>query len=50
MTAEDGTFSINTGKECTCSIVVSYICLKTPSKKIIVCKGENPEVNFQLPL
>lgn len=45
---EDGSFAINTDKECTCTIIVSYTGLKTQEKKVTIRKGENAEVNFQL--
>lgn len=45
---EDGSFNIVADKECTCSIIVSYIGLKTQEKKVIVVKGKNAAVNFQL--
>lgn len=48
MTGEDGSFIINTGRECICSILVSYVGLKSQEKKIAVRKGENINVNFQL--
>lgn len=45
---EDGSFNINTSKECTCIIIVSYTGLKTQEKQVAVRNGENAEVNFQL--
>ena len=46
--AEDGSFNISTDKECTCSIIVSYVGLKTQEKKVVVENGKNVEVNFRL--
>ena len=46
--AEDGSFTITTDKECTCSILVSYVGLKTQEKKVTIVNGQNIEINFQL--
>lgn len=48
ISGEDGSFVINTDKECICSITVSYIGLTTQEKKVTVRNGKNAEVNFQL--
>jgi iron complex outermembrane recepter protein len=48
MADENGAFKINTDKECTCSIIVSYVGLKTQEKKITIRNGENVEANFLL--
>jgi iron complex outermembrane receptor protein len=48
MSQEDGSFSLTTDKQCTCSIKVSYIGLKTQEKQLTIAKGESTEVNFQL--
>ena len=45
---EDGSFSIHTPNECTCSILVSYVGLQTQEKKVTVENGRNVEVNFSL--
>ncbi|MDB5192178.1 MAG: TonB-dependent receptor [Segetibacter sp.] len=44
----EGSFTIYTDKECTCSIIVSYIGLKTQEKVVTIRNGENVEVDFQL--
>jgi len=48
MADENGSFTIPTDKECTCSVIVSYVGLKTQEKKITIRNGENVEVNFVL--
>lgn len=48
ISGEDGSFVINTDKECTCSIIVSYIGLITQEKKVIIRNGKSVEVNFKL--
>ena len=48
ISGNDGSFKIPTDKECTCSIIVSYIGLKTQQKKITISNGVNVEVNFEL--
>jgi len=45
---EDGSYTIITGNECTCMLVVSYVGLKTLEKVVSIQSGENVEVNFQL--
>jgi iron complex outermembrane recepter protein len=44
----DGSFTITTDKECTCSIIVSFVGLKSQEKKVAIHNGETVEVNFQL--
>ncbi|MEO6455256.1 MAG: TonB-dependent receptor [Ginsengibacter sp.] len=48
MSREDGSFAISIGRECTCSIVVSFTGLKTQEKKVTIGNGEIAEINFQL--
>lgn len=48
ISAEDGTYSITTGKECDCSLLVTFTGLKTVEKKVVVRNDENIEVNFRL--
>src|SRR4028119_1697823 len=48
ISGEDGTFTLNAGKEGISSIIVSYIGLTTQEKKVAIRNGENTEVNFQL--
>lgn len=48
ITGQDGSFIIKADKECTCSIIVSYIGLKTQEKKVTIRNGENVAVDFQL--
>jgi iron complex outermembrane recepter protein len=44
----NGSFKISTDKACTCSIIVSYVGLKTQEKKVTIQHGETVEVNFLL--
>src|SRR3954451_12968493 len=46
--SEDGSFTINTDKECTCTIVVSFNGLKTQEQKVNIQNGKTVELNFKL--
>src|SRR5947209_5524802 len=46
--SEDGSFTINTDKECTCTIVVSFNGLKTLEQKVNIQNGKTVELNFKL--
>lgn len=48
VSGDDGSFTIQTNKECLCSIIVSYIGLVTQEKKVAIHKGEDANVTFQL--
>ncbi|WP_207493270.1 TonB-dependent receptor [Aridibaculum aurantiacum] len=46
--AEDGTYTINTDKECTCTIIVSFVGLATQEKIVTIKNGETIQLDFQL--
>ncbi len=47
-TNEDGSFELRTSKDCSCTLLVSFVGLKKEEKKIVIRNGEKKEVNFAL--
>ncbi len=48
LTKADGSYIIPFSKECTCSLVISYVGLKTQEKKVVLQNNQDLEVNFKL--